>query len=192
MQRLLILLAIILVLISCKNKTNTDTKQTLTEENKKNVKEDIKTEYEDGYLTPVENKHDLQEDRAIARNALNAFFDTKPDQVSILVVDYYTVDFIADGNGAPKEVLEKGEWYKFTKDYTYQHGFYDKITDEGKYLFDANVSKVLMLPDDKNKFPSEWKILQSNDVIVMVGTAKFANNPVQKHCINTKNKPTKK
>ena len=188
MKKIIVLLLLISVILSCKNNKNATEPKKFEPVKENTVSDDIKTDYEDGRFVPLNNKPDLREARAFARNSLNKYYDKNSGQTSALVLDYYVVDYIADGKGAPRDVLDKGEWYKFNKNNTYQHGFLDKIADKGEYFFDGE--KIMILPDEKDKYPSEWKVLQSKDVMILVGTAKFANNSIQKHCVNMKTKPS--
>ncbi len=137
----------------------------------------------------IVKKRFVDEDRATAKTELNDFFKDKHKPVLFLSKDYYVVDYISSGQEGPKDMIDFGEWYKFNTDFSYSHGFFSEIRDKGKYSYELNKELLMMLPDDKKMYPSEWKILKSGDVIVLVGTAKFSNNPFQKHMQNVKEKP---
>ncbi len=138
---------------------------------------------------PIIKERFVDEERAMAETELNDFFKSKHKPVLFLSKDYFVVDYISNGQKGPKDMIDFGEWYKFNPDFSYRHGFFSEIKDKGKYSYDLNKKLLMMLPDDKKLFPSEWKILNSGDVVVLVGTAKFSDNPFQKHMQNVKEKP---
>ncbi len=138
---------------------------------------------------PIVKERFVDEERATAKNELNDYFKSKHKPVLFLSRDYYVVDYISNGQEGPKDMIDFGEWYKFNPDFSYNHGFFSEIKDKGKYSYDLNNKLLMMLPDDKKLYPSEWKTLKSGDVIVLIGTARFSNNPFQKHMQNVKEKP---
>jgi len=186
MTRIIILTIIFIsVFGSCKNKVANE--QTSGRQKELSTKE----------IEPAENhpkekqivkKRFVDEDRATAKTELNDFFKNKYKPVLFLSKDYFVVDYISNGKEGPKDMIDFGEWYKFNPDFSYSHGFFSEIKDKGKYSYDLNKELLMMLPDDKKLYPSEWKTLKSGDVIVLVGTAKFSNNPFQKHMQNVKEK----
>jgi hypothetical protein len=184
----ILVLILISFLFSC---TNNKHKNNKVESNDTEItnNNDIIPEKDKKDESPVVEKRDTTYDRNIATKELKEYLSTNPKAWDPLILNYYTVDFLSEGQGAPKDILDLGEWYKFDKDFNYKHGFFDKIIDRGKYSLDIEKKLLLMLPSDKTQAPSEWKILYSGDVIVMVGTAKFGNNPIQKHCQNVLKRP---
>ena len=190
-RNVILMVILIFALSSCNNaKNNSDksTEQNIEMQDQSGNK-DIVPEKDDTSEQPIIQKRDIKEDRMTAMKELKEKLANNPKYWEPLVLNYYTVDYISDGQGAPKDVLDIGEWYDFEKDFRYQHGFFNKLYEQGIYTFDIDNKLLLMIPEDNTKAPSEWKILDSGDIIVMVGTAKFGNNPIQKHCQNVKEKP---
>ncbi len=187
MNRIILISLIILVgFNSCKNKkadksTNAIEKTTKTTDINPNKKEDE--------AQPIIKERFIKDDRATATKEVDNFIKNSPKPIIFLTNDYYVVDYISDGKHKPKDMLDFGEWYRFEKNFTYEHGFFDEVKDNGKYTYDNLKKVLLMLPKDKKLFPSEWRILNSGDIVVLVGTSKFSNNPLQKHMQNVKEKP---
>ncbi len=168
-------------LVSCKDKNSRNIKS-------KNITktEDIVPENEDKKLVPIELKRDISEDRKKAEKEINSTGNSE-EIPFFLTTNYYVVDYLMSGKGAPDDVTKKGEWYKFEKDKSYSHGLFEKTIEKGRFKFENEI--LLLYPDNKNLFPSEWRIMHSGDIIVMAGTSKFGNNAVQKHTQNLKEKP---
>ncbi|HHH54059.1 MAG TPA: hypothetical protein ENK91_10400 [Bacteroidetes bacterium] len=190
MKKFLTLIVIVTILISCKNNQQ-NSHNNITDSEKKEMKDTIKDistsrGVEEKQVTVTRN---IQEDRAKAKKEIEDKLSQNPKIWEPLVLNYYIVDYISEGQSAPKDIIDMGEWYKFDKDFRYQHGFFNKTIENGRYSIDIDKKILLLLPDEEDVFPSEWKLLNSADVIVMVGTAKFGNNPVQKHTQNVVKKP---
>ncbi len=168
-------------MLGCKDKNskNIDSKKIVRTQ-------DIVPENEDKKLTPVKVERNIAADRKTAEAEINEQNNTEKTPF-FLTTNYYVVDYLISGASAPKDVTKKGEWFKFERDKSYTHGFFEKIAEKGKYKFENKI--LLLYPDDKNLFPSEWRIKNSKDVIVMIGTSKFRNNATQKHTQNLKEKP---
>ena len=184
---ILISLIIVSFFASCKEKNTTSN---TSANNKKTEITDIRPNENSEEEKPIVKKRFIDEERSQAKSELDKFFSKKPKPIVFLTTNYYVVDYISDGKQGPKDMLDFGEWYKFGDDFKYQHGFFAEIKDQGKYSYYKDKKLLLMLPEDKKDYPSEWKILSSGDVVVLVGTPKFSNNPFQKHMQNVKEKPT--
>lgn len=175
-----------ILFLSCKNDAN---KSTNSNKEQKNIQSDIEPQIENEDLKPYVKELDIVETRNEANSNIIEFVKGNNKASEYLTLNYYIVDYISDGKSGPKDMIDFGEWYKFEKDFTYKHGFFEEVEDEGKYIYNIDDKKALLLPNKKDKFPSEWKVLSSGDVIVFVGTSRFNNNPFQKHMQNVKEKP---
>ena len=188
-KSIFILLITLVFIVSCNNNPENSNSKDRTISTEQVNQRDITPEYEDGDLKPITIERNINEDRANAKSTITDFLNKEPKKWEFLTLNYYIVDYIADGKGAPKDLLDIGEWYKFNQDFTYSHGFFDKIEDQGIYSYDIENSKLTILPNENKKYQSEWRVLHSGDVIVLIGTAKFGNNPYQKHMQNIEKQP---
>ncbi len=186
----ILMLILISFMLACTNNAgnNKDRKSPPIETKSNNSANDIVPEKKKVDQTPISQERDIISDRNNAAKELGKSLSDHPKLWKPIVLNYFMVDYLSEGQGPPKDILDLGEWYKFNTDFHYEHGFFDKITDSGKY-FVNDKKELLMLPSNKSLAPSEWKILNSGDVIVMVGTSKFGNNPIQKHCQNVSKRP---
>jgi len=177
---------ILLALFSCKNNKSESNDSTALN-NQTQI--DIQPDSNEKGGEPIVTKVNINEQRAIAKEDIREFLKTENKPPIFLTSNYHLVDYISDGIGGPKDMIDVGEWYNFLNDNTYSHGFFDKIEDSGKFVYDQESKKVIMLPVIETKSPSEWRVLNSGDIIVLVGTAKFRNNPFQKHLKEIKDQP---
>jgi len=105
--------------------------------------------------------------------------------------DYYTVaeEGVWETQFVHSRVMSKpgeydGVWIDFKKDHTYEYGKYKEIHGSGKYNYHFERGEILMIDDDKSKKPEEWEIKSSGDVMIMVGTATYSDNHIQKKLVN--------
>lgn len=188
MLRIIFISAVFILTFSACSNAKKEQKITETKTEKAQTT-DIEPEYKDSELVPLKAERDIVNDRDEAQKLISEFHNNAPKTWDFITTNFYLVDYISDGKGGPKDLIDLGEWYKFETDFTYQHGFFKKIMDEGKYAYDIDKGKLLMLPNKNNQFPSEWKLMHSGEIIVLVGTAKFGNNPFQKHMQNIEKQP---
>ena len=191
MNKLLTFIVVSSIIFSCSNNPKNTNKEDI-ENTKKEIietKKDIEPANTKTGEKTVVIQRNIEDDRKTAKKEINERMANNPEVWEPLVLNYYMVDFLSEGQSAPADIIDLGEWYKFDKNFRYEHGYFDKISEKGKYTIDLTNKTLLMLPDQEDKLPSEWKLLNSADVIVMVGTSKFGNNPVQKHMQNVLKKP---
>ncbi len=184
MKKTIFFVIVILLLIGCKDKTSGDIKNKKAE-----TTQDIVSQNKNKKLVPVEIKRDIVEDRKKAKTEIDNI-NTSNEVPFFLTTNLYVVDYLMSGTGAPDDVTKVGEWYKFEKNNNYSHGFFEDISETGKYKFENKI--LLLYPENEKLFPAEWRIMNSKDIIVMAGTSKFGNNSIQKHLQNVKEKPKKK
>lgn len=71
-----------------------------------------------------------------------------------------------------------GHWIDFRDDGTYEYGVLDKRTLTGKWEYDHPAGLLDLIPDDASK-PSQWRVMHNDDILVLVGTAKYGDNATQ-------------
>lgn len=98
---------------------------------------------------------------------------------SMMVVDYWNYKFVFNGTEMSKEGEYDGKWIKFKDDFTYEYGLYDVVQGKGKYHFTLDSSKLIMLDSQSGKKPEEWEVKSKEDVMILVGSNYFGNNPQQ-------------
>ena len=79
---------------------------------------------------------------------------------------------------APKKNIYEGEWIDFLENGTYKKGLYDQTTDSGLYYYNSN-SKFVELRSEVVDSSSEWDVRVDPDALLLIGTAKYNNNPWQ-------------
>lgn len=188
-KNLIIIVVILLIFSSCKNQIKSGAGET----NEKNATTslDIVPEKENPDLKPLVIERNLSEDRSKAKKEINDILSSEQVIPEFLTANYFLVDFISEG-GMPRDIIDIGEWYKFNKNNTYEHGFFARLNEKGKYAFTLSTEILILCPDLGTSAPEEWKVLNSKDIIVLSGTSKFGNNNLQKHMQNVKQKPVLK
>ncbi|MEP7195799.1 MAG: hypothetical protein ABI851_04725 [Saprospiraceae bacterium] len=78
----------------------------------------------------------------------------------------------------PKENIYKGHWLDLKEDGSYTKGVYDQTTDQGKFVYDYAKKSVEFRSILKDT-SSEWNVKVDPDAMLLIGTAKFNNNPWQ-------------
>lgn len=188
-KNLIIILMILSIFVSCKNISNSGSDK--TSDSGTSTVQDIEPVREDAELKPMVIERNLTEDRSKANKEIGELMASKQIIPEYMTLNYYLVDFISEG-GKPRDIIDLGEWYKFNKNNTYEHGFFSKLNEKGKFALNTSSGTVLLYPELETSTPEEWKVLNSKDVIVLSGTPKFGNNNMQKHLQNVKEKPVLK
>jgi len=188
-KNLIIIIMILSIFVSCKNGRNSNSDK-ISDIDTATV-QDIEPVREDAELKPMVIERNLTEDRAKAKKEIVELMASTQSIPEYLTINYFLVDFISEG-GKPRDIIDLGEWYKFNKNNTYEHGFFAKLNEKGKFAFNSSSGTVLLYPDNETSTPEEWKVLNSKDVIVLSGTPEFGNNNMQKHLQNVKEKPVLK
>lgn len=114
------------------------------------------------------------------------------DAYSMLVVGWWMYEAIFAGGERPKAV-ESGYYIKFEDDFTYSYGQHKDVHGGGKYHLTFNTDdkpKLIMVDDNPTKTPEEWSILTKEDVLILVGSNYFGNNPKQMKLKKQMNDPT--
>lgn len=91
----------------------------------------------------------------------------------------------------PKQNIYEGHWLDLLPDGSFKQGVYQDTTDHGYYTFTKNgEEQILEMRSDKGA--SEWKVKTDPAHMLLVGTAKYGNNPWQIKLSREQSLPTKK
>lgn len=106
-----------------------------------------------------------------------------------LVKDIWLVDayLIADRMVSGDSV--RGAWIDFKDDLTYEYGFGQKPTGSGKYYYEFESSKLLMLDDNSLLKPQEFDVRLRNDMVIFVGEYVYRDNNFQSKLTRGKSYP---
>lgn len=113
------------------------------------------------------------------------------DAYSMLVVGWWMYEAIFAGGERPKPV-EKGYYIKFEDDFSYSYGQLKDVQGGGKYHLTFNTDgdpKLIMVDDNPSKAPEEWSVLTKENVLILVGSNYFGNNPKQMKLVKDLNEP---
>ncbi|MFN8281112.1 MAG: hypothetical protein U0V49_12610 [Saprospiraceae bacterium] len=78
----------------------------------------------------------------------------------------------------PKDNIYKGHWLDLKEDGRYSKGLYGNTTDEGYYFYDQ-LKKTVEFRSSIKDTSSEWSVKVDPDAMLLIGTARFNNNPWQ-------------
>jgi hypothetical protein len=108
---------------------------------------------------------------------------TTPQQqrvIRVLTDKYWSVYALVKIGDKEANKQNQGIWFKFKEDGSYDYGYYGEKIGSGAWSFDGMKATLLLdselLGDDR-----EWtlKMSTSEDIMVWVGTERFANNNLQ-------------
>ncbi|MCC6754518.1 MAG: hypothetical protein IT266_11110 [Saprospiraceae bacterium] len=103
---------------------------------------------------------------------------TQKDKAEVVdqVWHYYFALSIKDPT--PKKNLYEGQWLDLKPGGTFARGLYQDTTEKGFYLYSDNGSEGL-LELRSDTAASEWKVKYDPSNMLLIGTAKYGNNPWQ-------------
>jgi len=113
------------------------------------------------------------------------------DAYSMLVVGWWMYEAIFAGGERPQPV-ESGYYIKFEDDFSYSYGQFQDVQGGGKYHLTFNTDgdpKLIMVDDNPTKSPEEWSVLTKENVMILVGSNYFGNNPKQMKLVKQLNPP---
>jgi|GEM_PF-2371980 len=179
----IILIIALSVIYSCKDSATPAASVAIAESNGGN-----KIHTSPASLSP-EKKAQIDDLRSHA-HALIEKRSKEEDAYSMLVVGHWVYEAIFAGGERPKPV-EPGFWVKYDEDFSYQYGQYDRIDGGGKYhlTFNTEEPTMIMVDDNANKSPEEWKLMTKEDVMILVGSNYFGNNPKQMKLVKEMQRP---
>ena len=83
----------------------------------------------------------------------------------------------------------QGQWIDFEPDGTFEHGKYDKTDYTGVWEYEHDAQILTLFPDEKEQKNSQWRIKFADDVLIMIGTAKYGDNAIQAQLVRRDDKP---
>jgi hypothetical protein len=106
-----------------------------------------------------------------------------------LVKDLWLVDAYLSGDRMVSGDSVRGAWLDFKDDLTYEYGFGEKKTGMGKYFYEFESSKLLMLDDNSLLKPQEFDVRLRNDMVILVGEYVYRDNNLQSKLTRGKSYP---
>lgn len=121
--------------------------------------------------TPIEQKQtaEKQQDSRPTTSGHDYTFLTE----KILVINTVFSDDKSD------QLPKKNDWLHLVKDGTYKAGRGKDQTHTGQWSYEPNGQTLFLRPDTKDYKMSEWKVMFTDNVVVLVGTSTYGNNATQ-------------
>jgi len=164
----------------CQQVKKDDAGKTLTEE----IETADASDTEEGYKR-VELQRSLSDERRNAQIMLEERSVKWPEASMMLISKRYAIDHRMVVNETVQTDPITGEFLDFKDDFSYEWIKKDTLSEKGKYHYSFESDRLIMLPDDTTRFPSEWTVKSGGDVIVLVGTSRYYNNNTQIHMIGS-------
>lgn len=163
MKLFLIPTLICLLAISCKDKEKPTAAEPISQAETAASEQEIKLP------APVINKPDSK--------FVTAATAQKPDPALTDQIWHY-VFALSIKDPTPKENIYEGHWLDLLPDGTFKQGIYQETLDNGYFILtNSGGDQLLELRSDKAA--SEWKVKSDPAQMLLVGTAKYGNNPWQ-------------
>jgi len=121
--------------------------------------------------------------RAQALAILNFRLKKDADFYTLMEDGVWELQFVHQGEMSKPGEFD-GFWYDFKKDHTYEYGTRANVEGSGKYNYHFERGELLMVDNLGNKKPEEWTVKSSGDVMILVGTATYNDNHIQKKLVN--------
>lgn len=77
----------------------------------------------------------------------------------------------------PKDNIYKGQWLDLMPKGHYKKGLFSETTEMGRYIYDENTTLLEMRSTSDTS--TEWKVKVDPATMILIGTAKYGNNPWQ-------------
>jgi hypothetical protein len=106
-----------------------------------------------------------------------------------LVKDIWLVDAFLIGDQMVSGDSVRGAWVDFKDDLTYEYGFGQKPTGTGKYFYEFESSKLLLLDNNALLKPQEFDVRLRNDMVIFVGEFVYRDNNLQSKLTRGKSYP---
>ena len=78
---------------------------------------------------------------------------------------------------APKDNIYKGQWLDILPKGHYKKGLYSEMTETGRFVYDEKTGLLEMRSTSDTS--TEWKVKVDPATMILIGTAKYGNNPWQ-------------
>ncbi len=164
-------LFIIMVLMSCKNTTTSDTKN----KSLLTIEESNVLHNHEGWTEEQINSSRLQAADVWGHRVKNS----DESKANILHKDMWHVIAVLRGSDVTFGDVLRGAWFKFSDKNTYQIGSYDEVIGGGRYHYDVEKSTLLLIDNDPRMKPQEFNLLVNNNAIVFVGEPSYKDNNMQ-------------
>jgi hypothetical protein len=116
-------------------------------------------------------------------------------EVQLLTKDFWVFEFYVTDDVNARQ-FNRGRWYSFKPDGTFESGHWEEKTGMGTWKLDRSMGKLLLQIDSENDAEdAEWEIQginQSGDTMTWVGTPNYKRSDVIIKAINLLTRPTKK
>lgn len=103
----------------------------------------------------------------------------KEKAMAFMTSDHWAYEFVFSGSEMSKKGALDGQWLKFEDDHTYTYGLANTVNGSGEYHYSLDSEKLIMVDDKDDMMPEEWEIKAQDEVMIMVGSGYFGNNPRQ-------------
>jgi hypothetical protein len=121
----------------------------------------------------------IQELRAQGESIYKKRMSTKAQPMTALDVSRWGYDGeFSDGKFKPIEEIG-GRWIDFSEKWTYTYGKNSNKLGGGKYHYDNDTNLLLLLDNDKEAKPIEYKVKIVNDALILMGQATYGDGGYQ-------------
>lgn len=110
-----------------------------------------------------------------------------PENYPIVEQGIFEYEMVHDGTSMSKYGEYEGNWIDFQEGHTYVFGKNKETQGGGRYHYDFNKGLMLMVDNDKDANPQEWKCMRKAHVMILVGNEIYGNNNYQMKLVQRKN-----
>jgi hypothetical protein len=174
MKSLLLGLVAILFVSGCQQRQGENEKQAKVQE----IQTRGDTIIGEGYVK-LEPERFVATERSLAISMLDKYLENDPEPMQILAGRTFEIVNRVVVNQETENKQIEGEWISFSQDFTYEWYRDSKMYQRGNYFYGMKTDLLLLLGDNEEDFPSEWKLKSASDIIVLIGTSTFKNNSTQ-------------
>lgn len=115
-------------------------------------------------------------------------------QIEVLTKDFWVFEYYVANDPVARET-NKGRWFKFAPDGTYESGHWSEKTGHGSWRFMPDEKFGMLYMDNINdRYDEQWHIQgydSQYDVMTWAGTLKAVNQGVITKTINLMTRPTR-
>lgn len=108
----------------------------------------------------------------------------------ILTRGYWALDAVYVDDFGPNEAVD-GKWIKFNENLTFEYGKFDKIISKGRYYYEPNVEKIILLDEIENNRPLEYEVGWSGEYVIFGGTDLFDDGDIRIKMFNRQTQPAR-
>ena len=107
----------------------------------------------------------------------------------VLDKDLWEYDIIYAGVKNTKPGYMDGYWLDFNEDLTYSYGYKKEVQGEGRFVYDAATSLLLMVDNDSAIKPREYEARISNRTIILDGNGTYKDHNINARLIRISERP---